>query len=67
MIDGQNTPVFGSPIERWQAKIRRLRQHLRGQAKNVSGAYKKEKTTIFKKLDELDKKAENILLTQNQI
>jgi hypothetical protein len=35
--------VEGSPLERWQAKIRRLCQYLRGWAKNVSGAYKKEK------------------------
>ena len=30
-------------MERWQAKIRRLCQHLRGWAKNTSGALKKEK------------------------
>ena len=35
--------VEGNPLERRQAKIRRLRQYLRGWAKNVSGAYKKEK------------------------
>jgi mannosylglycoprotein endo-beta-mannosidase len=63
----QNTPVRGSPIERWQAKIRRLRQHLRGWAKNVSGAYKLEKTSILNKLDELDKKAEITLLTQDEL
>ena len=33
----------GSPLKRWQAKIRRLRQYLRGWAKNISGNYKKEK------------------------
>jgi hypothetical protein len=32
-----------TPLEKWQAKIRRLRQYLRGWAKNISGAYKKEK------------------------
>ena len=32
-----------SPMENWQAKIRKLRQHFRGWAKNVSGAYKKDK------------------------
>jgi hypothetical protein len=31
--------VEGNPLERWQAKIRRLHQYLRGWAKNVSGAY----------------------------
>ena len=40
----------------------RLRQHLRGWAKNVSGAYKKEKKELLDKLNELDKKAENVML-----
>jgi len=48
-----------APLERWQAKVRRLRQYLRGWAKNVSGAYKKEKKLLLNKLDTLDKKAEN--------
>jgi hypothetical protein len=38
-----NTTMGRTPMERWQGKIRRLRQHLRGWAKNVSGQYKKEK------------------------
>jgi hypothetical protein len=52
------------PLERWQAKVRRLRQYLRGWAKNLSGAYKKEKTTILNKLDELDKKVEIAILNE---
>ena len=52
----QNTTVSGSPIENWQIKIRRLRQHLRGWAKHMSGLYKKEKILLLNKLDELDKK-----------
>ena len=40
----QNVQHAGTPLERWQAKIRRLRQYLRGWAKNTSGAYKKEKS-----------------------
>jgi hypothetical protein len=48
-------------------KIRRLRQYLRGWAKNVSGAYKKEKKTPLNKLDELDKKAENSLLHETEL
>ena len=59
--------VEGSPLERWQAKIRKLRQYLRGWAKNVSGAYKKEKKTLLNKLDELDKKAENSLLDESEL
>jgi len=45
-----------TPLERWQAKIRRLRQYLRGWTKNTSGAYKKEKKALLDKLDELDRK-----------
>jgi len=59
--------VNGSPLERWQAKIRRLRQYLRGWAKNVSGTYKKEKKELLDKLDELDKKAENLLLNETEL
>jgi len=59
--------VDGSPLERWQAKIRRLHQYLRGWAKNVSGTYKKEKKELLDKLDELDKKAENLLLNETEL
>ena len=62
----RNTLVSGSPIERWQIKIRRLRQHLRGWAKHVSGEYKKEKTTLLNKLDDLDKKAEHTMLNDSE-
>jgi hypothetical protein len=50
-------------MEKWQAKIRRLWQHLRGWTKNVSGAYKKEKNDLLDKLDSLDKKIEHTLLS----
>jgi hypothetical protein len=39
--------TFSMPELRWnigRQKIRRLRQYLRGWAKNTSGAYKKEKS-----------------------
>ena len=62
-----STLVDGSPIERWQAKSRRLRQYLRGWAKSVSGAYKKEKIAILNKLDELDKKAEITALSEGEL
>jgi hypothetical protein len=62
----RNTLVLGSPIDRWQMKIRMLRQHLRGWAKHVSGVYKKEKTTLLNKLNELDKKAEHTLLNDSE-
>jgi hypothetical protein len=35
-----------NPIECWKAKIRRVRQHLRGWAKNTSSQYKKERKHI---------------------
>ena len=63
----QETVVNGSPIERWQTKIRKLRQHLRGWARNVSGTYKKEKKDILNKLDDLDKKAESATLSQPEL
>jgi len=63
----QETVVNGSPIERWQTKIRKLHQHLRGWARNVSGSYKKEKKDILNKLDDLDKKAESATLSQPEL
>ena len=56
-----------TPMEKWQAKIRRLRQFLRGWAKNVSGANKKEKKDILDALDVLDKKAEHSFLSTREI
>ena len=56
-----------TPLEKWQAKLRRLLQYLRGWAKNVCGAYKKEKKALLEKLDELDKKAETMLLTSQEV
>ena len=59
---------FGcSPLERWQNKIRRLRQHLRGWAKHTAGAYRKEKKRLLALLDDLDKKAENAPLSDQDI
>jgi hypothetical protein len=53
-------------MQRWQNKIRRLRQFLRGWAKNRNGAYKKEKQELLRKAEELDKKAESQLLSQRE-
>ena len=63
----ENTVRGQTSLERWQFKIRRLRQHLRGWAKNVSGTYKKEKKQLLDKLSDLDKKAETILLTSDEL
>jgi hypothetical protein len=53
-------------MRRWHAKIRRLRQYLRGWAKNISGANKKEKKELLNKLDGLDKKAKESLLSAQE-
>jgi hypothetical protein len=56
-----------SPMERWQTKIRRIRRHLRGWAKNISGTYKKEKKELLDKLSYLDKKSEQTLLSPQEV
>ena len=53
-------------MERWQNKIRHLRQYLRGWARNLSGAYKKEKERLLNIIDTLDKKAEVVALNENE-
>jgi hypothetical protein len=53
-------------MQKWQNKIRRLRQFLRDWANNMNGAYKKEKQEILRKAEELDKKAESQLLSQHE-
>jgi hypothetical protein len=50
----------------WQSKIRWLRQYLRGWAKNISGANKKEKKVLLDTLDKLDKKVETGLLSVHE-
>ena len=57
----------GIAMERWQNKVRRLRQFLRGWAKNVSGHNKKEKKDLLDKLDALDKKAEMSPLSTQEL
>jgi hypothetical protein len=62
------SPCSGSTsLERWQFKIRRLRQHLRGWAKHTAGSYKKEKRTLLARLETLDKKSENTQLSDQEI
>ncbi|WVZ53763.1 hypothetical protein U9M48_004664, partial [Paspalum notatum var. saurae] len=59
--------VGSSPLDRWQAKIRKLRQYLRGWAKNTGGVYKREKKLLLEKLDELDKKSEHTQLDNDEL
>ena len=54
-------------LQKWQNKIRRLRQFLRGWAVNMTGAYKREKQELMRKAEELDIKAENWLLSQQEL
>ena len=51
-------------LQRWQNKITRLRQFLRGWDVNMQGAYKKEKKELLRKAEELDIKVESGLLNQ---
>jgi ubiquitin len=53
--------------EKWQNKIRDVRQHLRGWAKNTAGTMKKEKVQLTKLIDDLDKKAEVTRLSPNEL
>jgi hypothetical protein len=55
------------PLQKWQFRIQKLHQFLRGWAKNTSGTYKKEKEEIIRKADELDKKAETHVLSAQEI
>jgi hypothetical protein len=56
-----------TPLERWQNKIRRLRQYLRGWATHTAGTYKKEKKRLLSLLENLDKKAETSPLSDQEI
>jgi len=56
-----------SPMKNWQNKIRRLRQFLRGWAKNVEGNARREKKKLFRLAGELDLKAETQLLNQQEL
>ena len=54
-------------LERWQNKIRRLIQHLRGWAKHTAGIYRKEKKRLLAILEKLDKKAETTFLSDQEV
>jgi hypothetical protein len=55
-----------TPIQVWQNKMRRLRQYLRGWAKNIKGKNKKEKERLMALANDLDLKAEHAVLTQQE-
>jgi hypothetical protein len=47
--------------------LRRLRQHLRGWAKNTRGTLIKENKTLLSFLDSLGKKAESVALSDQEV
>jgi hypothetical protein len=57
----------GTPLKRWQHKIQRVRQFLRGRDRNTSGNYKKEKAGLIKKAEKLDIKAETQVLSSSEL
>jgi hypothetical protein len=54
-------------MERWQNKIRRLQRFLRGWARNVSSQNKKLKHDLLAKIDDLDRRAETVLLSPQEV
>ena len=61
-------PAVGrTHIQRWNFKIRAMRQHLSGWAKHTNGIYKKEKQRLSTIIDDLDKIAETRILSQQEI
>ena len=56
-----------SPMDRWQNKIRRLRQFLRGWTRNLVSQYKKHKLDLLAKIDNFDRKAETSLLSPQEV
>jgi hypothetical protein len=61
-----SVPNGGNPVENWQNKVRHLRRFLRGWAKNMSSFYKTEKVRLTTIIENLDLKAENIMLTNDE-
>ena len=57
----------GTNVERWQNKIRHLRQFLRGWAKHLSGIYKAEKERLLLLIQSLDLKAESSILDTREL
>jgi hypothetical protein len=56
-----------SPMEQWQNKIRRLRRFLRGWARNLVSQNRKDKSNLLAKIDALDRKAETVLLSSQEV
>ena len=54
-------------MEQWQNKIRRLRRFLRGWARNLVSQNRRDKSNLLAKIDVLDRKAETILLSSQEV
>ena len=63
----QSETTRRTPLERWQNKLRRLRQHLRGWAKHAARIYRKEKKKLLALLENHDKKAESVPLSDQKL
>jgi hypothetical protein len=54
-------------MKQWQNKIRRLRRFLRGWARNSISQNRRDKINLLAKIDVLDRKAETILLSSQEV
>ena len=54
-------------MEQWQNKIRRVRCFLRGWARNLVSQNRRDKSNLPAKIDVLDRKAETILLSPQEV
>ena len=63
----QRASSGNSPMQRWQNKIRAVRRWLRGWAKNLVGENKRKKSFLLEQLDFFDRKAEDMLLSQQEV
>ena len=56
-----------SPMEQWQNKIRRVQRFLGGWVRNLVSQNRRDKSNLLAKIDVLDRKAETILLSPQEV
>ena len=59
--------VAGSPIQRWNCKLRVVRKYLGGWARHTAGLLKQEKLSLSTSIDELEAIAEYRRLTMHEL
>jgi hypothetical protein len=59
--------VAGSPIQRWNCKLRAVRKYLGGWARHTAGLLKQEKLSLSTSIDELEAIAEYRRLTTHEL